>query len=240
MTHDHRTTATTGTMGTTGADDGPADIWVLRHGESTANVDGVIVSMPGPRALTEVGLTPRGREQARDAARSARAQGLDTDTLVVSSDFARALQTAEEFAGVLGARPPRCDPRLRERRFGLHDEGPASAYDQVWEADRARGEQSEGVELVEDVAARVGQLLTGIDESAPGVPVVLVAHGDVLQIALAVGAEADPHDHREVPHLGNAGMRRLGSGRGRGSGHGAGRGPVRDAECGGDGSRAAR
>ena len=201
---------------------------MLRHGESTANVDGVIVSMPGPRALTEVGLTPRGREQARDAARSARAQGLDADTLVVSSDFARALQTAEEFAGVLGA------------RFGLHDEGPASAYDQVWEADRARGEQSEGVELVEDVAARVGQLLTEIDESAPGVPVVLVAHGDVLQIALAVGAEADPHDHREVPHLGNAGMRRLGSGRGRGSGHGAGRGPVRDAECGGDGSRAAR
>ncbi|MDN6400286.1 MAG: histidine phosphatase family protein, partial [Brachybacterium sp.] len=99
-----------------------SDIWVLRHGESTANVEGLIVSVPGPRALAEVGLTPRGREQARQAGRGAIDQGLGADTLVISSDFARARQTAEEFAGVLGAREPRLDPRLRERCFGNHDE----------------------------------------------------------------------------------------------------------------------
>jgi probable phosphoglycerate mutase len=35
----------------------------------------------------------------------------------------------------------------------------------------------------------------------------------VLQIALALTAGRDPHDHREVPHLGNAELRALGPGR---------------------------
>ncbi|MDN5685901.1 MAG: histidine phosphatase family protein [Brachybacterium sp.] len=194
-----------------------SDIWVLRHGESTANVEGLIVSVPGPRALAEVGLTPRGREQARQAGRGAIDQGLGADTLVISSDFARARQTAEEFAGVLGAREPRLDPRLRERCFGNHDEGPASAYEQVWAVDRARGTHEDEVEAVEHVAARVGQVLGEVDAQAPEAPVVLVAHGDVLQIALAVGAGVDPHDHRDVPHLGNAELRRLGSERPEGA-----------------------
>src|SRR5690606_30300856 len=106
-------------------------VWVLRHGESTANVEGVIVSAPGPRALVEVGLTPRGREQAREAARAALEQGLGPGTVLIASDFARARETAEEFATGLGAEPPRIDQRLRERGFGALEEGPASAYDGV-------------------------------------------------------------------------------------------------------------
>src|SRR5690625_6383938 len=40
-----------------------------------------------------------------------------------------------------------------------------------------------------------------------------LAHGDVLQITLALSAGTDPHDHRQVPHLGNAELRRIGPGR---------------------------
>jgi len=189
-------------------------VLVLRHGESTANVEGVIVSAPGPRALSEVGLTALGREQARSAAETARAQGLGADTLVITSDFARARQTAEEFAAGLGAAAPRVDERLRERGFGAHEEGPATAYDAVWERDRARAAHPDGVEPVAEVAARVLAALAAADEEvARGTDVVLVAHGDVLQIALALGAGRDPHDHREVPHLGNAELRVLGPGR---------------------------
>ncbi|ATG50978.1 histidine phosphatase family protein [Brachybacterium vulturis] len=186
---------------------------MLRHGESTANVEGLIVSVPGPRALVEVGLTERGRAQARAAAREGLAQGLGPGTIVVSSDFARALQTAQEFAAGLGAAPPRVDERLRERRFGRHDEGPASAYQQIWQVDRDRGTHQGGVEQVAAVAARVSAALSAADELAREAPVVLVAHGDVLQIALAVGSGRDPHEHREVPHLGNAELRRIGDGR---------------------------
>ncbi|WP_114854277.1 histidine phosphatase family protein [Brachybacterium sp. YJGR34] len=199
------------------------DLWVLRHGESTANVEGLIVSTPGPRAFTEVGLTPRGREQARRSAREAREQGLGPGTVVVTSDYARARETAEEFARGIGAAAPRVDPRLRERSFGAHDEGPADAYEQVWAVDRARGEHRDRVEPVRQVAERVLEVLREADgtigdaadaDVAGAAPVVLVAHGDVLQIALALGADRDPHDHREVPHLANAEFRRLGPGRG--------------------------
>ncbi|QNN83616.1 histidine phosphatase family protein [Brachybacterium sp. Z12] len=186
---------------------------MLRHGESTANVEGLIVSVPGPRALTEVGLTPLGRAQAREAADVGAAQGLGPGTVVVSSDFARALQTAEEFAGGLGTAAPSLDQRLRERSFGRHDEGPASAYDQVWEIDRGRGAHEHEVEQVSAVVARVLAVLREADEIARTAPVVLVAHGDVLQIALAIGAGMDPHDHRDVPHLANAELRELGPSR---------------------------
>lgn len=186
---------------------------MLRHGESTANVEGLIVSVPGPRALTEVGLTPLGRAQAREAADVGAAQGRGPGTVVVSSDFARALQTAEEFAGGLGTAAPSLDQRLRERSFGRHDEGPASAYDQVWEIDRGRGAHGHEVEQVSAVAARVLAVLREADEIARTAPVVLVAHGDVLQIALAIGAGMDPHDHRDVPHLANAELRELGPSR---------------------------
>ncbi|WP_345076377.1 histidine phosphatase family protein [Brachybacterium paraconglomeratum] len=191
-----------------------SQLWVLRHGESTANVEGLIVSVPGPRALTEVGLTARGRTQARAAAREGVAQGLGSETVVISSDFARALQTAEEFAAGLGAGAPRIDQRLRERSFGRYDEGPASSYEQVWAVDRERGTHQDEVEQVAVVAARVLAVLAEADELAVDAPVVLVAHGDVLQIALTLGAGADPHDHREQPHLGNAELRLLGPARG--------------------------
>lgn len=190
-----------------------SDVWVLRHGESTANVEGRIVSLPGPRALTEVGLTDLGRRQAQATARGAVEQGLGAATIVVSSDFARALQTAEEFADGIGAAAPRLDERLRERGFGVHDEGPASAYDLVWSVDRGRGTHDDQVEQVAAVAARVDRALRAADALADDAPVVLVAHGDILQIALAIGEGMDPHDHRDVPHLGNAELRRIGSAR---------------------------
>lgn len=188
-------------------------VWVLRHGESTANVEGVIVSLPGHRALVEVGLTERGREQAREAAQAARTQGFPPGTVVLTSDFARAKETAEEFAEGLGAEPPRVDERLRERGFGTHDEGPASSYDLVWADDLARRESQHGVEPVLEVARRASEVLREADALAADAPVVMVAHGDVLQIMLAVGEGMDPSEHRAVPHLGNAELRSVGPGR---------------------------
>lgn len=193
----------------------PGRLFVLRHAESTANVEGLICSAPGPRALHEVGLTARGREQARGVATQGRDRdALGPETVVVSSDYARALQTARIFAAGIGADAPRIDQRLRERFFGSHDEGPASAYDLVWAFDGDGRDPDGGVEPVRAVAARVRAALADADAlAADGPDVVLVAHGDVLQIALAIGEGMDPYTHREVPHLGNAELRHLGGGR---------------------------
>ncbi|MFC0676140.1 histidine phosphatase family protein [Brachybacterium hainanense] len=184
-------------------------VLVLRHGESTANVAGIIVSRPGPRALVEVGLTDRGREQARAAAE---ASGLGADAILVTSDFARAAETAREFADVLGAAEPIIDRRLRERSFGIFEEGPAAAYAQVWAADAAGEHPGDGVETTLDVAARALAALADARASAQssgGAPVVLVAHGDVLQILLTVAAGEPARSHRSQPHLGNAELREI-------------------------------
>lgn len=189
-------------------------VLVLRHGESTANVEGRIVSAPGPRALVEVGLTARGREQAREAGGRAREAGLGPDTVVLSSDFARAAQTSALLAEELGGAEVRTDPRLRERGFGEFEEGPASAYDEVWAADAAGRSGERGVEPVDAVARRVAAVIAEADAlAARGTTVVLSAHGDVLQIALALGEGRDPREHRSVPHLGNAELRELGPAR---------------------------
>ncbi len=189
-------------------------MWVLRHGQSLANVAGVIVSAPGPRAIIEVGLTELGREQARQAALgAARDHGMGPTVRLLSSDFARALQTAEEFGSVLQAPTPLVREGLRERFFGRYDEGPADAYERIWVLDHERAAQIDEVEDVCAVAARVARVLTEADDllrEDPSAPVVLVAHGDVLQIALALASGMDPYDHRQVPHLGNAELRRLG------------------------------
>lgn len=191
----------------------PHPVLVLRHGESTANVEGLIASAPGPRTLVEVGLTERGREQARAASAEARRAGLGTDTVIITSDFARARQTAELFAAGLGAGAPLLDQRLRERDFGIHDGGPHTAYDGIWAVDLARGEHTDEVESVQHVADRTLAVLERADAAARCAPVVLVAHGDVLQILLALAAGMDPHDHRKQPPLGNAELRAVGNAR---------------------------
>lgn len=181
-------------------------IFVLRHGESTANVEGLIVSRPGPRALTEVGLTALGRAQARAAGAGS---GLGADAVVVTSDFARARETAAEFAAAIGAAEPVVDVRLRERCFGAFDEGPAAAYDGVWAADASGGHPGEEVESVEEVAARAMAVLEDARDRRGQAPVVLVAHGDVLQILLAVASGRPAREHRALAHLGNAELREI-------------------------------
>lgn len=183
-----------------------ARFFVLRHGQSTANVSGTICSRSGPAALETVGLTPLGRDQARSAAADT---DLGPDTIVVTSDFARARETAELFAEGVGAAAPLVDERLRERDFGELDGGPDTGYAGVWEADAADVPAGRGIESPQHVAHRVAELRSELEARYPGRDVVLVAHGDVLQIAVTDAAGISPHRHREVPHLGNAELRPL-------------------------------
>ncbi|HET9081172.1 MAG TPA: histidine phosphatase family protein, partial [Trebonia sp.] len=88
---------------------------VMRHGQSKANVAGVIVSRIETDRAGDWGLTPAGREQARVAARAC---GLPADTVICASDFARARETAELVRACLGAGEVTVAEALRERCFG--------------------------------------------------------------------------------------------------------------------------
>ncbi|WP_193071820.1 histidine phosphatase family protein [Brevibacterium sp. FME37] len=181
-------------------------LWALRHGESRANRDGVVVSQPGPLAFTWARLTERGRMQAT---RSAQATLLASNTLLVTSDFARAHETAQIAANVWGTDTPRVDIRLRERDFGSLEGGPSDRYNEVWDADSSVQVVPEGVETAEQVARRTKELVTDLLALPGSQDIVLVAHGDVLQIIQAWMRGMSPSAHRALPHLHNAELRQL-------------------------------
>lgn len=108
--------------------------FALRHGQSQANAAGLIVSSSARDRAGDYGLTALGREQALA---SAAACGLPPGTLIVTSGFTRARQTAEIARARLGAEPVSVSLALRERYFGDLDGGPVTGYPLVWAADAA-------------------------------------------------------------------------------------------------------
>jgi probable phosphoglycerate mutase len=101
---------------------------------------------------------------------------------------------------------------LRERFFGELDGQDDDAYPNVWSRDLIDPNHSEqGVESVSSVLARTTELLESLESSYRGQHILLVAHGDVLQILQTLFAGVSPAQHRQLPHLQVAEIRRLNS-----------------------------
>jgi glucosyl-3-phosphoglycerate phosphatase len=177
----------------------------MRHAQSTANVAGIIVSSIDSDRLGDYGLTELGRQQARDAAANA---GLPADTIICSSDFARAMQTAQIVRDYLGTPPISQAPALRERYFGTWEGTPTSNYDRVWTADEAH-RTDDDVEPVAAVLDRVTAFIAELERQHTGRDILLVSHGDTLQILLAGLRRLDPAAHRSLPHLAPAEIREV-------------------------------
>ena len=191
----------------------------MRHGQSKANVAGIIVSGIESDRLGDWGLSDLGREQALAAARAC---GLPPDTVICSSDFSRARQTAEIVRARLGAPPVVVAAALRERCFGGLEGTATANYAPVWAADEAgagdtagdgtdadRGDADGGVEPAAAVLDRVSALVTDLERRYAGRDILLVSHGDTLQILQAGFLRMDPAAHRRLPHLGIAQIRAL-------------------------------
>jgi probable phosphoglycerate mutase len=181
--------------------------WVMRHGQSQANDEAIIVSSPAIGRIS-YGLTNTGREQAR---RSAQLLDCGADLRIYSSDFLRAQQTAGIVRDVLGTTcPVTVTPLLRERCFGDLDRQSAAAYQSVWDRDAVDPAHRDcGVESANAVAARSATLLASLERSYCGASLLLVAHGDVLQIMQTVFEHSSPASHRDIRHLEVAEIRRL-------------------------------
>ena len=182
----------------------------LRHGWSRANAAGVIVSRIGDGAKAEWGLHENGAVQAAAAVGALRAIAGDRPVVILSSDFARARETADIVAKGLGA-AVRDEPRLRERDFGdLELCAAAGGYEGVWADDAAdSGSAARGVEPVDAVLARGAAAVRDVEAARTGACVVLASHGDCLQILQTAFAGVDPRTHRSLPHLDTAAPRRL-------------------------------
>ncbi len=151
-------------------------LYLLRHGESEANVGGYINDVPEKTVF----LTTKGREQAATAAQAL--SGISFSH-AFSSQFPRARQTAEI---VLAGRnlPLTIDARLNERRSGL-DGQPVEAFNGLVRPDPVRIKPANGESFLEQMARVLGFL----DEIAlchPTGIVLAVSHENPIQAAAAL------------------------------------------------------
>jgi broad specificity phosphatase PhoE len=176
-----------------GATRGPAELVLVRHGESVGNLADRQARRAGADVLdlehrdADVPLSERGRDQVRALGDwAAQRLGDETPTLVVSSPYRRAADTARAvFEG-------RChrvvfDERLRERDLGHLDgyttSGIASRFPDEVERRRKLGKfyyQPPSGESWADVVLRVRSFLADLREGYDGARVWLFTHQAVI------------------------------------------------------------
>jgi probable phosphoglycerate mutase len=183
--------------------------FVLRHGQSLANAQSIIIS--GPEVgTTSYGLTDTGRSQVE-----ARLENLppsfDASLKIISSDFLRAKETAAIIsAGLAVTGPVRYSEKLRERFFGELDGGVDNRYAEVWERDGLDAQHSAfSVEPTVRVVKRTVSLVLELEAQYRESVVLLVAHGDVLQLLQTAFEAISPARHRQLPPLQVAEIRQL-------------------------------
>lgn len=168
---------------------------LMRHGHSLANQQGVIISSP-ERGLADYGLSRQGQQQLD---RLLSVWHWAVPDRILHSDFRRTSETAKRIAGHFGLALD-ADPRLRERHFGSLEGEQDDRYAEVWASDaRDPGHHQAGVESVVEVAARMRAVIAELERRHNGESILLVSHGDPLQILLTAleGRELSRHRERE-------------------------------------------
>ena len=188
--------------------------FAMRHGQSEANVAGIIVSDP-QIGCNQFGLTALGQQQVIKSASNT--SKLNQDTLIISSDFLRAKNTAETTQKILNTlQPIQYSIALRERFFGELNGKNDSQYQMVWDIDQQNPDhQKFNVESANQVVSRVSALIMQLEQQYfdlhknVGQKILLVAHGDVLQLLQTWFQNVPASQHRSLPHLETAEIRCL-------------------------------
>ncbi|QBG48141.1 histidine phosphatase family protein [Verrucomicrobia bacterium S94] len=178
----------------------------FRHGQSRANVEGIIVSDPAVGTV-EYGLTEEGRRQVRA---SVAASDFDAETLIFSSDFRRARETAEIIRAELGCGEIVFDVRLRERFFGDWEGKRHEHYSRAWKQDVFDPAQVyHGAESSVAVQRRMWAVVESLEKQFAGKTIVLVSHGDPLMLLQTAFLNLGAGRHRSLPYIETAGWRKL-------------------------------
>ena len=180
----------------------------MRHGHSLANEQGIIVSHPD-NGCHGYGLSEPGKKQVEKSLR--RDVRLDAQSMIITSDFRRALESAQIAQEVLSTRAaPLIETRLRERYFGELELSSDGGYDGVWREDAANPDSElGGMESANQVMRRVTAVISDLEKRYKDATILLVSHGDALQILQTAFARRAAADHRELSHLHTAEIRQL-------------------------------
>ncbi|KAK9164947.1 hypothetical protein Scep_000138 [Stephania cephalantha] len=174
------------------------EYWILRHGRSVPNEKGLVVSSLENGQRAEYQLASEGVNQAQLAGellqKELKEKNIPVENVrICYSPFSRTSHTAKVVASVLNLpfEGPQCKAieELRERFFGASFElGSHDRYPEIWALDEKdpfmRAE--EGGESVADVVSRLTTAMVNIEKQFQGCAIVIVSHGDPLQILQAV------------------------------------------------------
>ncbi len=180
--------------------------YAFRHGQSRANVEGIIVSDPAVGTV-DYGLTEAGRKQV---AAGLAGCGFDEHARIYSSDFLRARETAEIIRSTLGVSEIVFDERLRERFFGEWEGKCHANYAKAWKKDAFDPDREYyGAESSRAVQARMWSVVQSLEEQFEGQTVILVSHGDPLMLLQTAFQDLGPERHRSLPYIETAQCRLL-------------------------------
>ena len=129
----------------------------------------------------------------------------------MSSDFKRTRETAEILHTHLQVETPlRYELALRERNFGQFELSSHKNYQKIWDLDPEDPTHSTyGNESVMDVVTRTSKLLQSLDEEFSNRIILLVSHGDVIQILSTLFYGVPPSKHHTLPYIGNCEIREV-------------------------------
>jgi broad specificity phosphatase PhoE len=182
---------------------------IIRHGESKANKQGIVASYPD-NSINSYGLTENGKKQIRDIIHINKDKLLGKKVIIISSDFLRARESAYIIAEEIECKDILFTPQLRERFFGEYEGMPSDSYYRVWGDDLDNiNNHIGGVESTQEVRERVLSVIRECEESYSDQTILLVSHGDPLQILLATFMGMPSNRHRETKSLKNADFREL-------------------------------
>lgn len=170
---------------------------LMRHGHSQANAQGKIISTP-EQGLANYGLSEQGEKQLQEALAR---WSWPVPTQIVHSDFLRTTHTAARVAAAFGVEMQQ-EVGLRERHFGELEGKADHHYPDVWAFDAKSAEHTQWqVEPVSRVAARMCAVLEALEQRFTNETVLVVSHGDPLQILLTALAGKPLTQHRDQPAL---------------------------------------
>jgi glucosyl-3-phosphoglycerate phosphatase len=184
---------------------------LLRHGRSEANDKRLIISRPD-EGIAAYGLTTKGKAQVVASITKAQTKDwLDKNTIIYTSDFKRCVETAEIAKSALHANHSIVvSPCLRERYFGRFDNKSVYNLGRVFLNDIGRRKSNpHAVEPVDSVVDRATQLILELESKYKGKTILLVAHGDLLQIMQASFESLNLAQHLILRHWQTAEIRRL-------------------------------
>jgi len=181
--------------------------FALRHGQSEANIQNLIVSAP-ISGINHFGLTELGKKQVENSIKNCKF--LNENTIIYVSDFKRTKQTAKIVQKMLGCGKVHFTKKLRERYFGDWEKCSSVNCKKVWKIDKKNpGHKKYNVESVGEVQKRTLFLICELEKKHKNKKILLISHGDTLQILETCFLKKRGSEHRNIKHLNVAEIKKL-------------------------------